>query len=82
MEDPPMQQMHVSEDALKTKLRKEDPTFLELELKHRRLDNELMRFELHVYLSPQEERERRDMQKQKLAVKDRMAAILRSQALN
>lgn len=76
-----MQQMHVSEDALKTKLRKEDPHFLELEQEHRKLDNELLRFELHVYLSPQEEQARRQMQKQKLAVKDQLAAMLRRQAL-
>ena len=67
---------------MKTQLRQKDPSFLELEQKHRKLDDELMRFELHVYLSPQEERERRDMQKQKLAVKDKIAAMLRRQALS
>ena len=76
-----MHQLHVSEDALKVKLRKEDPQFAELEMAHRKLDDELMRYELHLYLSPEEEQTRRELQKKKLALKDQMAELLRKEAL-
>ena len=75
-----MHQMHVSEDALKIKLRKEDPEYAELELAHRRLDDQLMRYELHVYLSPEDEQMRRELQKKKLALKDQLAAMLEREA--
>lgn len=75
-----MHQLHVSEDALKVKLRKEDPHYAELEVAHRKLDNELMTYELHVYLSPHDEQVRRELQKKKLALKDQMASLLRKQA--
>lgn len=75
-----MHMMHVSEDQMKAKLRNEDPNFAELERAHRKLDEALMLFELHVYLSPEDEHVRRDMQKQKLAVKDQMEAMMRKRA--
>ncbi len=75
-----MHQVHVSEDVLKLKLRKEDPYYAELEIAHRRLDDELLRYELHVYLSPEDEKTRRELQKKKLALKDQMAEMLRQQA--
>ena len=67
----------VSEEALRAKLRGENTEFLKLEEEHRRLDNELMKFETHVYLSPEEELERRRLQKLKLAAKDRITAIVK-----
>lgn len=76
-----MHQLHVSDDALKMKLRKEDPYFAELEVAHRKLDDELMRYELHIYLSPEEEQTRRELQKKKLALKDQLEALLHKQAL-
>ncbi len=75
-----MHQMHVSEDALKVKLRKQDPVFAELELAHRRLDDQLLQYELHVYLSPEDEQIRRELQKKKLALKDQLEALLRHEA--
>ncbi|MBS1192586.1 MAG: hypothetical protein H6Q97_565 [Nitrospirae bacterium] len=36
-----------------------------------------MNFEIHVYLSPEEEIERRRLQKLKLAAKDKMMEMLR-----
>lgn len=72
-----MNVMEVSEEALKAKLRTESPEFQQLEQEHRRIDKELMNFELHVYLSPEEEIERRRLQKLKLAAKDKMTAMLR-----
>jgi len=72
-----MNVMEVSEEVLKAKLRTESTEFQQLEQEHRRIDKELMNFELHVYLSPEEEIERRRLQKLKLAAKDKMTAMLR-----
>lgn len=67
----------VAEDVVREKLRTEDPEFQKLEQEHRRLDKELMSFETHVYLSPEEELERRRLQKLKLAAKDKMTVMIR-----
>ena len=67
----------VAEDVVRERLRTEDPEFQKLEQEHRRLDSELMGFETHVYLSPEEEIERRRLQKLKLAAKDKMMNMIR-----
>lgn len=67
----------VSEETVREKLRTVNPEFQRLELEHRRLDKELMTFETHVYLSPEEEFERRRLQKQKLAAKDKLMEMIR-----
>jgi uncharacterized protein YdcH (DUF465 family) len=72
-----MNVMEVSEEVLKAKLRTESTEFQQLEQEHRRIDKELMNFEIHVYLSPEEEIERRRLQKLKLAAKDKMTAMVR-----
>ena len=72
-----MNVMEVSEEALRLKLRMESPEFKQLEQEHRKLDSELMSFETHVYLSPEEEFERRRLQKLKLAAKDKMMEMIR-----
>ena len=72
-----MNVVEVSEDVVRAKLRTENPEFQQLEQEHRRLDRELMNFEIHVYLSPEEELERRRLQKLKLAAKDKMMEMIR-----
>jgi uncharacterized protein len=72
-----MNVMEVSEEALRAKLRTESVEFQQLEQEHRKIDKELMNFEIHVYLSPEEEIERRRLQKLKLAAKDKMMEMLR-----
>ena len=72
-----MNVVEVAEDTLRDRLRTENPEFQELEQEHRRLDRELMSFETHVYLSPEEELERRRLQKMKLAAKDKMMEMIR-----
>ncbi len=67
----------VSEETVRTKLRSENPEFERLEQEHRKLDQQLLSFETHVYLSPEEEFERRRLQKMKLAAKDRLADMIR-----
>ena len=72
-----MNVMEVSEEALRVKLRTENAEFQQLEREHRKLDSELMNFETHLYLSPEEEFERRRLQKLKLAAKDKMMEMIR-----
>jgi uncharacterized protein YdcH (DUF465 family) len=72
-----MNVMEVSEEALRAKLRMESAEFQQLEQEHRKIDKELMNFEIHVYLSTEEEIERRRLQKLKLATKDKMMEMLR-----
>jgi uncharacterized protein YdcH (DUF465 family) len=72
-----MNVMEVSEEVLRAKLRTENAEFQRLEQEHRKIDKELMNFEIHVYLSPEEEIERRRLQKLKLAAKDKMMEMLR-----
>ena len=67
----------VSEESVRAKLRTQDPEFQQLEQEHRQLDQKLMAFETHVYLSPEEEFERRRLQKLKLAAKDRLTDMIR-----
>lgn len=67
----------VSEESVRARLRTEDPEFQRLEQEHRQLDQKLLTFETHVYLSPEEEFERRRLQKLKLAAKDRIADMIR-----
>jgi uncharacterized protein YdcH (DUF465 family) len=74
-----MNVVEVAEETLRDRLRTENPEFQKLEQEHRRLDNELMSFETHVYLSPEEEVERRRLQKMKLAAKDKMMDMIRRQ---
>jgi hypothetical protein len=72
-----MNVMEVSEEVLRAKLRTENAEFQRLEQEHRKIDKELMNFEIHVYLSPEEEIERKRLQKLKLAAKDKMMEMLR-----
>jgi uncharacterized protein YdcH (DUF465 family) len=65
------------EETVRTKLRTENPEFERLEQEHRQLDRQLLTFETHVYLTPEEEYERRRLQKLKLAAKDRIREMIR-----
>jgi len=69
--------VEVKEDVLMERLRAESPEFQKLEQEHRKLEDSLMGFETHRYLTPEEEVERKRIQKLKLAAKDRMMEIIR-----
>ncbi len=69
--------VEVREEVLVEKLRVEDSEFQKWEQEHRQLENTLMSFETHRYLTPEEEVERKRIQKLKLAAKDRMMEIIR-----
>jgi uncharacterized protein YdcH (DUF465 family) len=68
--------VEVIEEALVAKLR-ENPEFQKWEQEHRKLEDTLMSFESHRYLTPEEEVERKRIQKLKLVAKDRMMEIIR-----
>ncbi len=69
--------VEVKEEVLVEKLRVENSEFQKWEQEHRQLENTLTSFETHRYLSPEEEVERKRIQKLKLAAKDRMMEIIR-----
>lgn len=57
-------------------LRRENPTFSELELAHRRLDERLQVLAKQYYLTEEDEMEKKRLQKEKLMKKDQMAMII------
>ncbi len=67
----------VSEEALVARLRTENTEFQKWEQEHKKLEDNLMSFEVHRYLTAEEEVERKRIQKLKLAAKDRMMDIVR-----
>lgn len=69
--------VEVKEEVLVAKLRVENSEFQKWEQEHRKLEDSLMSFEIHRYLTPEEEVERKRIQKLKLAAKDRMMEIVR-----
>lgn len=60
-------------------LAEQDPELKALVQEHRSLDEKLKEFDRKVYLSPDEEMERKKLQKLKLAKKDRIAQRLSGQ---
>ena len=69
--------VEVKEEVLVARLRNENTEFIKLEQEHKKLEDSLMSFETHRYLTPEEEVERKRIQKLKLAAKDRMMDIVR-----
>lgn len=72
-----MMDLEVNEEALVTRLRIENSEYQKWEQEHRKLEDTLMSFETHRYLTPEEEVERKRIQKLKLAAKDKMMEIIR-----
>lgn len=68
--------MGPSQDAKLAALVEKDPEFKALVQEHRRLDEQLKEFDRKVYLTPDEEIERKRLQKLKLAKKDKIAQLL------
>lgn len=63
-------------DIVKT-LAKESETFRKLGEEHRLLEEKLSEFQGRIYLTPDEEMEKKRVQKLKLQKKDRMAELIR-----
>ena len=67
----------VTDEQIAENLRASNVEFRELEESHHRLDAELQQLLKHHVLSPQEEILKKQLQKEKLGKKDRMAALIR-----
>lgn len=72
-----MNVIEVNEEAVRSRLRTEDPEYRKWEEEHENLEQTLVTFEAHRYLTPEQEVERKRIQKLKLAAKDRMMDIMR-----
>jgi hypothetical protein len=72
-----MMNVEVSEEALAARLRRENPEFQKWEEEHHKLESTLESIDSHVYLTPEEEVERKRIQKLKLATKDKMMEMIR-----
>ncbi|RME33356.1 MAG: DUF465 domain-containing protein [Deltaproteobacteria bacterium] len=70
--------MPVSDEVLVEKLCNENPRFRMLYEEHLLLEKQLAELDQKSYLTPEEELERKKVQKLKLAGKDEMEAILRN----
>jgi len=66
-----------SEEQITHQLRTSSSEFRELEESHHRLDAELQELLKHHVLTPQEEIVKKQLQKEKLGKKDRMADLIR-----
>lgn len=73
--------MEVKEEAVRARLRTENPEFEKWEQEHQKLEDTLQFFESHRYLTPEEEVERKRIQKLKLAAKDRMMEMIRRSSI-
>ncbi len=66
-----------TDDQIVEHLRSTNADFREMEESHHRLDAELQRLLKNHILTPQEELLKKQIQKEKLGKKDRMAAMIR-----
>lgn len=76
MPEVPMGQSHEAKIAA---LLESSPEFKNLVHEHRLLDDKLKEYDRKVYLTPDEEMERKRLQKLKLAKKDQIARMLTGQ---
>lgn len=72
-----MNVLEVSDETVRAKLRVENQEYQRWESEHRKLEKTLSEIEAHRYLTPEEEVERKVVQKLKLAAKDRMMDMVR-----
>ena len=72
-----MNVIEVNEEAARERLRTENPEYRKWEEEHESLEQALETFEVQRYLTPEQEIERKRVQKLKLAAKDRMMEIVR-----
>ena len=67
----------LTEEVIVERLRQSNTEFRELEASHHRLDLELNELQKRHVLTPMEELEKKRMQKEKLAKKDKLAELIR-----
>ena len=71
----------VKEETVWERLRSENSEFQRWEEEHSKLEENLLRFTSHRYLTPEEEAEEKRIKKLKLIAKDRMMAIVRQHSI-
>jgi len=69
--------MEETEAQLFARLREADPEFRRLAEKHRDFDIKISEFDRIYYLTSEQERKRKELQKLKLRIKDEMYVIMR-----
>jgi uncharacterized protein YdcH (DUF465 family) len=69
--------MEETEAQLFARLREEDSEFRRLAEKHRDFDVKISEFDRIYYLTSEQERKRKELQKLKLRIKDEMYVIMR-----
>jgi uncharacterized protein YdcH (DUF465 family) len=69
--------MDETDAQLYARLMDTNAEFRRLAAEHRALDAKVTEFDRIYYLTSEQERKRKDLQKQKLALKDRLAALMR-----
>lgn len=69
--------MNETEAQLFARLKEDDSEFRRLAEKHRDFDQKIMEFDRVYYLTSEQERKRKELQKMKLRIKDEMYAIMR-----
>ena len=69
--------MHETEAQLFARLKDENPDFRRLAEKHREFDQKIGEFDRIYYLTSEQDRKRKELQKLKLRIKDEMYAIMR-----
>ena len=67
----------MKEQEIREKLLKDSEEFRKVSDEHQKLDTLLAEIDRKVYLTPEEELERKTLQKQKLLKKDTMAEMIR-----
>ena len=67
----------MKEQEIIEKLRQENEEFKKVSNEHHNLDMKIVEIDRKVYLTPEEDLERKKMAKQKLSLKDRMAEMVR-----
>ena len=72
-----MNVIEVNEEAARERLRTENSEYRKWEDEHESLEQTLESFETYRYLTPEQEVERKRVQKLKLAAKDRMMELVR-----
>ena len=68
--------MEETEAQLFARLREENPEFSRLAEKHREFDLKINEFDRIYYLTSEQERKRKELQKLKLTIKDQMHVIM------
>lgn len=74
--------MEETEAQLFARLREEHPEFRRLAQKHREFDLKISEFDRIYYLTSEQERKRKELQKLKLTIKDQMYVIMRQYRRN